>query len=71
MRYSPEVYLTFRKSLISTTLLGANIVNGVIAQIDAILNSEIEDNPYFKIFSTLEDDSLKKSVQELIIEKIN
>ena len=48
-----------------------NIVNGVIAQIDAILNSEIEDNPYFKIFSNSEDGNLKKSVQELIIEKIN
>ena len=48
-----------------------NIVNGVIAQIDAILNSEIEDNPYFKIFSNSDDGNLKKSVQELIIKKIN
>ena len=48
-----------------------NIVDGVIIQIDAILDSEIEDNPYFKIFSNIEDAELKKSVKELILNKIN
>tara|TARA_B100000965_G_scaffold402331_1_gene428045 strand:- start:756 stop:2480 length:1725 start_codon:yes stop_codon:yes gene_type:complete len=48
-----------------------NIVRGVIAQIDAILDSKIDNNPYYKIFSDIEDDYLKKSVKELIINKIN
>ena len=60
-----------KKSLEDGYTQPKNIVNGVIAQIDAILNSEIEDNPYFKIFSNSDDGNLKKSVQELIIKKIN
>ena len=47
------------------------MTNGVIAQIDGILNVSIEDNPYYKVFSNIDNESLQNSAKELIINKIN
>ena len=46
------------------------MTNGVIAQIDGILNVSIEDNPYYKVFSNIDNESLQNSAKELIINKI-
>ena len=47
------------------------MTNGVIAQIDGIINASIEDNPYYKVFSNIDNKSLQNSAKELIINKIN
>ena len=47
------------------------MTNGVIAQIDGILNVSIEDNPYYKVFSNIDNESLQNSAKELLINKIN
>ncbi len=47
------------------------MTNGVIAQIDGILNVSIEDNPYYKVFSNIDNESLQNSAKELITNKIN
>jgi len=47
------------------------MTNGVIAQIDGIVNASIEDNPYYKVFLNIDNESLQNLAKELIINKIN
>ena len=55
------------------------VTRGVVAQIDAIINSDIESNPYLKVFlksdenllTTIEKEELIDSARNLIINDIN
>ncbi|MBR50993.1 MAG: DUF885 domain-containing protein [Gammaproteobacteria bacterium] len=55
------------------------VTNGVIKQIDSIVNSQIEDNPYLKVFLNADEnlltpqqkDLLIKEAKDLIVNQIN
>ena len=45
------------------------ITEGVVTQIDAILNSDIEDNPYLKVFLEADESIINKDEKEQLIEE--